>query len=93
MPYTSLNGHMFSFLTPEGLPALRLSEAQPEDLTRKKQATQTIQHGRVMQEFVDISAALWKNKAVVTGLFDDSFQYTSTLKPKAMQKQAAKKRR
>lgn len=62
MPYTSLNGHMFSFLTPEGLPALRLSEAQPEDLIRKKQATQTIQHGRVMQEFVDISAALWKTK-------------------------------
>ena len=27
---------MFSFLTPEGLPALRLSEAQPEDLIRKK---------------------------------------------------------
>lgn len=32
MPYTSLNGHMFSFLTKEGTLALRLSDGVPQEV-------------------------------------------------------------
>ncbi len=34
-PYTSMNGHMFSFLTPDGTLALRLSAADREAFVEK----------------------------------------------------------
>ena len=51
MPYTSLNGHMFSFLTPEGTVALRLPEKEREAFLERYQTTLWEQHGRVMQEY------------------------------------------
>ena len=84
---------MFSFRTLDGRLALQLSDDQHVSLIRKEQATQTVQHGQVMQEFVDISAVLWKKKSVIAELFDDSFRYTSMLKPKAAKKKAGKKER
>ena len=36
MPYTSHNGHMFSFLTKEGPLALRLSKTEIEPFLKKK---------------------------------------------------------
>jgi hypothetical protein len=52
LPYTSLNGHMFSFLDPTGAVALRLSADDRDAFLAMYGTTLAEQHGRVMQEFV-----------------------------------------
>ena len=52
MPYTSLNGHMFSLLTREGWLALRLPSETREAFLKKYQTTLCVQYGRVMKEYV-----------------------------------------
>ena len=45
MPYTSMNGHMFTFLTPDGTLALRLSAADREAFVEKYRTQPVKQHG------------------------------------------------
>jgi hypothetical protein len=49
MPYTSLNGHMFSFLTPTGTLALRLPAGAREAFIEKYETSLCVQHGRAMK--------------------------------------------
>ncbi len=51
-PYTSLNGHMFSFLTKTRTLALRLPAQEREAFLKKFKTQICEQHGRVMQEYV-----------------------------------------
>jgi hypothetical protein len=83
MPYTSLNGHMFSFLTPEGTLALRLSPADREAFLKQYKTKLCEQHGRVMQEYVVVPDALLTKTAELKPYFDRSVAYVATLKPKA----------
>ena len=98
MPYTSLNGHMFSFLTPEGKLALRLPEVEREAFLKKYKAELCQQHGIVMKEYVLIPDALLKKTHELRPFFALSIAYVASLKPKpaskpAKKKAAAKKRR
>jgi len=52
MPYTSLNGHMFSLFTKEGYLALRLPSAEREAFLKKYKTTLCEQYGVVMKEYV-----------------------------------------
>jgi hypothetical protein len=45
MPYTSLNGHMFSFLTKTGKLALRLPEPERDAFLKKYKTTLCEQQG------------------------------------------------
>ena len=94
MPYTSVNGHMFSFLTQEGKLALRLP-AEERDRFLKKYKTQLCkQHGTVLQEYVEVPDALLKKKQELKKFFALSYAYVATLKPKpTTKKQAANKGR
>ena len=58
MPYTSVNGHMFSFLTPDGTLALRLPDDARDAFLEAHDTTLVEQHGRVMREYVAVPAAL-----------------------------------
>ena len=49
MPYTSLNGHMFSFLTAEEHLALRLPLPERDAFLAKYQTVLCEQHGKVMK--------------------------------------------
>ena len=53
-PYTSLNGHMFSFLTEEGKLALRLPAEERESFLEKYATKLCEQHGTVMKEYVEV---------------------------------------
>ncbi len=52
MPYTSLNGHMFSFLDKTGAMALRLPKDRRDEFIATYETGLAEQHGRVMKEFV-----------------------------------------
>jgi TfoX/Sxy family transcriptional regulator of competence genes len=83
MPYTAINGHMFSFLTPNGTLALRLP-ADQRDRFRGRYATPPIeQHGAVMKEYVAVPADLLGHTDELKPWFDLSVAYVGSLKPKA----------
>ena len=52
MPYTSRNGHMFSFLDANGSMALRLPPEAREEFLARYGTELAVQHGRTMKEYV-----------------------------------------
>jgi len=86
MPYTSINGHMFSFLDKEGEIGLRLPKDLIENLKSLYHAEIMIQHGRTMKEFVKIPQNLIDNLEALTLYFQNSIDYVSSLKPKVSKK-------
>jgi hypothetical protein len=82
MPYTSLNGHMFSFLAKDGFLALRLPEEEREAFIKKHKTTLCEQHGIVLEEYVVVPEKLWKKTDELQGYFTISCSYIKTLKPK-----------
>jgi hypothetical protein len=84
MPYTSVNGHMFSFLTKEGKLALRLPTGDREAFLKKYKTKLCEQHGTVLKEYVEVPDALLKKTAELKPYFDQSYAYVASLKPKAM---------
>lgn len=86
MPYTSLNGHMFSFLDEHGTLALRLPKEAIPAFIEKHKTTQHEAYGKVMKEYVDIPDTLLKKTKELEKYFDLSYTYVSGLKPKATRK-------
>lgn len=90
MPYTSVNGHMFSFLTKEGRLALRLPEEEREAFLKKYKTKLCEQHGTVLKEYVEVPEALLAKTAELKKFFDASYAYAASLKPKPAAKKKAK---
>ena len=82
MPYTSLKGHMFSFLTSGGRLALRLPAAERDAFLKKYKTSLCEQHGAVMEEYVVVPDALLEKTPELKRYFDLSYAYVGTLKPK-----------
>jgi TfoX/Sxy family transcriptional regulator of competence genes len=92
MPYTSLNGHMFSFLTKTGTLALRLPAEERDTFLKKYQTKLCEQHGSVMEEYVEVPNALLKKTQELKKYFDLSYAYVASLKPKPTKKKSGKKK-
>lgn len=86
MPYTSVNGHMFSFLTKTGTLALRLPDDEREAFIAKYRANLCEQHGVVLKEYVEVPEALLKKTRELMKYFASSHAYVASLKPKATTK-------
>lgn len=82
MPYTSVNGHMFSFLDKEGKMGLRLSKEHLNAFLEKFGTNLMIQHGRTMKEYVEIPKDLLVDTDQLSEYLKMSFAYVSGLKPK-----------
>jgi TfoX/Sxy family transcriptional regulator of competence genes len=91
MPYTSLNGHMFSFLTKEGMLALRLPKEERESFLEKYETKLCVQHGAVMKEYVEVPDTLLSITVQLRKYFEMSYTYVASLKPKPTKKIAKKK--
>ncbi len=83
MPYTSVNGHMFSFLSKEGDVCLRLSKKDQQEFVDKYQTKPVMQYGSVMKEYVKVPVDLLNDTTTLSSYFTKSFKYVSGLKPKA----------
>ncbi len=90
MPYTSLNGHMFSFLAKDGTMSLRLPENDRDAFLRKYKTKLSEQHGRVMKEYVLVPAALLEKTRELKKYFDLSCKYVGSLKPKPTKRKKKK---
>ncbi len=80
--YTSLNGHMFSFMTETGILALRLPADERESFLKKYRTKLCVQYGTVMKEYVEVPAALLEKTRELKTFFDISYTYVASLKPK-----------
>ena len=81
-PYTSRNGHMFSFLDQDGTMALRLSTDLIEEYGASYSTEPVIQYGSVMRGYVAIDDELFDDVATLTDWFDRSYDWIGTLDPK-----------
>ena len=82
MPYTSLNGNMFSFLMKSGRVGLRLPEAEREAFIKKYKTKLVEQYGVVQKEYVEVPDTLLAKTTELKKYFDASFEYVSSLRAK-----------
>jgi hypothetical protein len=86
VPYTSVNGNMFSYLSKAGELALRLPEGEREAFLKKYKTKLCEAYGVVQKEYVVVPDAVLKKTQELKRFFDQSYAYVSSLKPKATKK-------
>ena len=85
-PYTSRNGHMFSFLTPDGTMALRLSEELGQQFQAEYESGPVMQYGSVMRGYVSVPPELLADAATLAPWFDRARDWIGSLPPKPTKK-------
>jgi hypothetical protein len=83
IPYTSLNGHMYSFLSKDDTLALRLPEHERRRFLHKYKTILVEQYGIVQKEYVVVPDSLLQNTNEMREYFNISYTYVSSLKAKA----------
>lgn len=89
-PYTSVNGHMFSFLDKEGTVAIRFSDDDWTEFTTTFDSGPSIQYGKTMNGYATVPADLLADTDALAGWFQRSHDYIGTLKPKPTKKKPTK---
>ncbi len=84
--YTSLNGHMFSFVDKNGEFAFRYSDARKKELIEELGAKESIQYNSVMRGYIVIPENLMDDLDRLSDLFAESFEYISSVPPKPTKK-------
>lgn len=82
-PYTSRNGHMFSFLDADGAMALRLSDRLIDDFLSKYESGPVIQYGSAMRGYVSVPDDLLGDTEELGSWFEKAHAWIGTLEPKA----------
>ena len=85
-PYTSRNGHMFSFLDGEGAIALRLSDELTDEFLSRFESGPVIQYGSVMRGYVSVPDTLLSDTEELGSWFEKAYAWIGTLEPKATKK-------
>ena len=81
-PYTSRNGHMFSFLDADGTMALRLSDDMTEEFRSTYESGDVIQYGATMRGYSSVPAELLSDTDTLAAWLDRSWEWIGTLPPK-----------
>ncbi len=85
-PYTSRNGHMFSFLDPEGTMALRLSDELEREFRSLHRSGPIVQYGRTMRGYSTVDAELLHDTETLRAWYDRVWDWIGTLEPKPTKK-------
>lgn len=80
--YTSMNGNMFSFLSPEGQLAFRFQKADREELLERFPDGVVEQYGTVMKDYVAIPDAVIEDGDELKQLFTLSVEQARQLRAK-----------
>jgi TfoX/Sxy family transcriptional regulator of competence genes len=88
LPYTSVNGHMFSFLSASGSLALRLPVDERKAFQEKYGTSLFVAHGTVLKEYVEVPEKLLASTGELLAYLDRSYAYAQGLKPKQQKKPA-----
>lgn len=83
LPYTSRNGHMFSFLDASGSMAMRLPPDARQDFIARYESSLAVQHGHTMKEYVVVPVSLLERTNELAPWLARSHDWIGTLKPKS----------
>ena len=86
MPYTSMNGNMYSFVAKEGYVAIRLSEEDKEAFMEKYNAGPAISYGATMHGYVHVPDEMLRETKELSKYMQMSHEFAKTLKPKPTKK-------
>jgi len=93
VPYTSLNGNMFSYLHASGAMALRLPAGEREKFLAKYKTKLFEAYGIVQKEYVTVPDALLAKTNELKPYFKMSYEYAKSLKPKPAKKPTGTKKK
>jgi hypothetical protein len=82
VPYTSVNGNMFSYLSKEGKLELRLPSGEREAFLKKYKAKLCEAYGKIQPEYVEVPDSLLASTRELKKFFDSSYVYAASPKPK-----------
>ncbi|MDA1265226.1 MAG: hypothetical protein O2816_09135 [Planctomycetota bacterium] len=88
-PYTSHNGHMFSFLTSRDSLAIRLDKPDVEAFREKYKTGPVIEYNATMRGYVEVPPGLLKKGAELKQWLVKSWEYIGSLEPKPTTKKQA----
>lgn len=86
MPYTSMNGNMYTILRKDGALGLRLSKEQGCAFMKAHDAIPFENYGAKMKEYVEVPDSLLMDTDVMVNYLSMSHTYAKTLKPKPTKK-------
>ncbi len=92
IPYTSVNGNMFSYLSKEGKLELRLPAEEREAFLIKYKAKLCEAYGKIQPEYVEVPDSLLSSTRELKKFFDCGYQYVSSLKQKPTAQENKKKK-
>ena len=81
-PYTSQNGHMFTYLDQTGTLGIRLPQAELDAFLKKYKSSLFVSYGVVKKDWATVPDALLKKTKGLKKYLDISYEYVKTLKPK-----------
>ena len=81
-PYTSVNGHMFTYLDQTGTLAMRLPHDEVETFLKKYKTKLFVSYGVVKKDWAMVPDSMLKNTKELKKYLQISYEYTKTLKPK-----------
>ncbi len=81
-PYTSANGHMFTYLDQTGAMGIRLPKDELEAFLTKYKTTLFESYGVVKKDWATVPEVLLKNTKELKKYLQISCAYVKTLKPK-----------
>ena len=82
MPYTSVNGHMFSLLNKAGEIGIRFSKEVQKKYIEKFDTTTYKSYNSIMHGYVLIPEKMLENLDEVARYLDESYDYALSLPPK-----------
>jgi hypothetical protein len=82
IPYTSVNGHMYCYISKDGFLALRLPKQAREDFLAIYNTTLVTAYGIIQKEYVVVPDSLLQNTDELKPYFTASLGYVLGLKPK-----------
>ena len=81
-PYTSLNGHMFTFQDATGTVGIRLPEKERVEFLKKYKTRLIVSYGIIKKEYVEVPEELLKKTGELKPYLSISLDYVHSLKPK-----------
>ena len=81
-PYTSANGHMFTYLDQSGTLGMLLPHDEGEAFVKKFDTAPFVSYGVVKKDWVTVPEALLKNTGELKKYLEKSFAHAKTPKPK-----------
>ena len=81
-PYTSANGHMFSFLNKQSELGIRFSKEVQEKYIQELGTGYFKSYGATMRGYVLMPESLWDDLETLANYLNESYDYVMSLEPK-----------